>query len=106
MDERELRRLIGDVKKGRLSRRGFVQRMMAVGLAAPMATQLLVYSGVAMAQSQPIYKPTKRAGGGWLKMLRWQAPTLLNPHFAPGTQDQVTRRALHQPLPRLSAALN
>ena len=51
MDERELRRLIGDVKKGRLSRRGFVQRMMAVGLAAPMATQLLAISGVAMAQS-------------------------------------------------------
>ena len=51
MNERELRRLIGDVKKGKLSRRGFVQRMMAVGLAAPMATQLLAYSGVAMAQA-------------------------------------------------------
>ena len=88
MDERELRRLIGDVKKGRLSRRGFVQRMMAVGLAAPMATQLLVYSGVAMAQSQPVYKPTKRGGGGALKVLWWQGPTLLNPHFAVGTKDQ------------------
>ena len=31
MNERELRRLIGDVKIGKLSRRGFVQRMMAVG---------------------------------------------------------------------------
>src|SRR5258708_13788843 len=79
MDERELRRLIGDVKKGRLSRRGFVQRMMAVGLAAPMATQLLVYSGLAMAQSQPVYKPTKRGGAGVLKMLWCQAPAVLNP---------------------------
>ena len=67
MNERELRRLIGDVKTGRLSRRGFVQRMMAVGLAAPMATQLLAISGVAMAQSMPVYKPTKRGGGGALK---------------------------------------
>ena len=88
MDERELRRLIGDVKKGKLSRRGFVHRMMAVGLTAPMATQLLAYSGVAMAQSKPVYKPTKRGGGGPLKVLWWQGPTLLNPHFAAGTKDQ------------------
>ena len=45
MNERELRGLIGQVKTGRLSRRGFVQRMVAVGLAAPMATQLLAYFG-------------------------------------------------------------
>src|SRR5882757_8889251 len=98
MDERELRRLIGDVKKGRLSRRGFVQRMMAVGLAAPMATQLLVYSGVAMADSRPVYKPTKRGGGGLLKMLWWQGPTLLNPHFATGTKDQDGSRLFYEPL--------
>ncbi|MGZ3339957.1 MAG: peptide ABC transporter substrate-binding protein [Reyranella sp.] len=98
MDERELRRLIGDVKKGRLSRRGFVQRMMAVGLAAPMATQLLAYSGVAMAQSRPSYKPTKRGGGGVLKVLWWQGPTLLNPHFAVGTKDQDAARLFYEPL--------
>src|SRR6267142_1407846 len=98
MNERELRRLIGDVKKGRLSRRGFVQRMMAVGLAAPMATQLLAFSGVAMAQSQPVYKPTKRGGGGLLKVLWWQGPTLLNPHFATGTKDQDGSRLFYEPL--------
>jgi peptide/nickel transport system substrate-binding protein len=98
MDERELRRLIGDVKKGRLSRRGFVQRMMAVGLAAPMATQLLAISGVAMAQSRPSYKPTKRGGGGVLKVLWWQGPTLLNPHFAVGTKDQDAARLFYEPL--------
>ena len=106
MDERELRRLIGDVKKGRLSRRGFVQRMMAVGLAAPMATQLLVYSGVAMAQSQPVYKPTKRGGGGVLKMLWWQGPTLLNPHFAVGTKDQDGSRVFYEPLAGWDSAGN
>ncbi|WP_279600722.1 hypothetical protein [Methylobacterium sp. J-077] len=36
MDERDLRGLIGRVKDGRLSRRAFVQRMMAVGLTAPV----------------------------------------------------------------------
>jgi peptide/nickel transport system substrate-binding protein len=98
MDERELRGLIGKVKVGRLSRRTFVRRMMAVGLTAPMATQLLAYSGVAMAQSPSTYKPTKRGGGGILKVLWWQGPTLLNPHFAVGTKDQDGSRLFYEPL--------
>ena len=98
MNERELRRLIGAVKGGKLSRRGFVQRMMAVGLAAPMATQLLAYSGVAMAQSRTPYKPTKAGGGGLLKVLWWQGSTLLNPHFAVGTKDQDGSRWFYEPL--------
>ena len=98
MDDRELRGLIGRVRTGRLSRRGFVQRMLAVGLTAPMATQLLAYSGVAMAQTKSTYKPTKRGGGGLLKVLWWQGPTLLNPHFAVGTKDQDGSRLFYEPL--------
>ena len=38
---------------------------MAVGLTAPIAAQMLTYSGVAQAQAKPSdYKPTKRGGGG------------------------------------------
>ncbi len=98
MNERELRGLIARVKSGSLSRRGFVQRMAAVGLAAPLATQLLAYGGVAMAQPKFTYKPTKRGGGGLLKVLWWQAPTLLNPHFAVGTKDQDGSRWFYEPL--------
>ncbi|MBM3645619.1 MAG: peptide ABC transporter substrate-binding protein [Alphaproteobacteria bacterium] len=98
MKERDLRGLIDQVKRGRLSRRGFVQRMSAVGIAAPFATQLLVHSGVAMAQSRDTYKPTKRGGGGALKVLWWQGPTLLNPHFATGTKDQDGSRLFYEPL--------
>ncbi|MGQ0582204.1 MAG: peptide ABC transporter substrate-binding protein [Reyranella sp.] len=98
MNEHELRGLIGKVKAGKMSRRGFVQRMMAVGIAAPFATQLLVHSGVAMAQSPSTYKPTKRGGGGPLKVLWWQGPTLLNPHFAVGTKDQDGSRLFYEPL--------
>jgi peptide/nickel transport system substrate-binding protein len=98
MNERELRGLIGQVKAGGLPRRVFVRRMMAVGLSAPMATQLLALSGVAMAQSSPSYKPTKRGGGGLLKVLWWQGPTLLNPHFAVGGKDQEGSRLFYEPL--------
>ncbi|MGE0422313.1 MAG: peptide ABC transporter substrate-binding protein [Reyranellaceae bacterium] len=98
MEERELRGLIDRVKKGSLSRRGFVRRMAAVGLTAPLATQLLAIGGVAMAQSRAAYKPTKRGGGGTLKVLWWQGPTLLNPHFAVGTKDQDGSRIFYEPL--------
>jgi peptide/nickel transport system substrate-binding protein len=98
MNERNLRALLNRVKSGGLSRRAFVRRMAAVGLTAPMAAQLLAHAGVAMAQSKPTYKPTKRGGGGLLKVLWWQGPTLLNPHFATGTKDQDGSRLFYEPL--------
>ncbi|SJZ91567.1 peptide/nickel transport system substrate-binding protein [Enhydrobacter aerosaccus] len=115
MDERKLRGLVDRVKAGRLSRRGFVQRLVAAGLTAPLATQLLAHAGVAMAQAKSTYKPTKRGGGGLLKVLWWQGPTLLNPHFAVGTKDQDGSRLFYEPLaawdpegnlrPKLAAAI-
>ena len=98
MNERELRNLIADVRAGRLSRRQFVQRMIAFGLTAPMAGMMLTQSGVARAATAIPYKPTKAGGGGTLKLLYWQAPTLLNPHFAVGTKDQEGSRVFYEPL--------
>src|SRR5579883_586770 len=98
MDEQALRDLIGEVKGGRLSRRAFVNRMIALGLTAPLATAMLDHAGVARAQTPSQYKPTKRGGGGALKLLWWQAPTMLNPHFATGTKDQEATRIFYEPL--------
>ena len=98
MDEQALRGLIADVKHGKLSRRAFINRMVAVGLTAPFAAQMLTYSGVAHAQTKRDYKPTKRGGGGPLKTLWWQGATLLNPHFAVGTKDQDGSRIFYEPL--------
>jgi peptide/nickel transport system substrate-binding protein len=98
MDERELRNLIEDVREGKLPRRDFIHRMVAVGMSAPMAGSLLLYCGVAQAQAPSTYKPTKRGGGGALKVLWWQGATLLNPHFAVGTKDQEGSRIFYEPL--------
>src|SRR6201994_2938398 len=98
MQERELRDLIARVKTGRLSRRAFVQQMVAVGLTAPMAGMMLAHSGVAAAETEFPYKPTKAGGSGALKLLYWQGPTLLNPHFALGTKDQEASRVFYEPL--------
>src|SRR5687767_6041219 len=98
MNERDLRALIEDVREGRLARRGFIQRLVWCGLTAPMAAQLLMHAGIANAQPALPYKPTKRGGGGPLKLLWWQGATLLNPHFAVGTKDQEGCRIFYEPL--------
>src|SRR3954452_3387502 len=99
MNEQDLRTLIADVKDGRMSRRGFVQRIVALGLTAPMAGMMLAQSGVvAAADIRTEYKPTKAGGGGPLKLIWWQAPTLINPHFAIGTKDQDGSRIFYEPL--------
>jgi len=99
MEERELRDMIGQVKAGQMSRRRFVQTMIGLGLTAPMAAQMLASAGVAQAQSKATaFNPTKRGGGGHLKTLWWQAPTLLNPHFAVGTKDQDGSRIFYESL--------
>ena len=100
MDEHALHGLISDVKAGRLSRRTFVQTMIGLGLTAPLAAQMLASAGVAHAQPKAPAAPAgaRRGGGGPLTTLWWQAPTLLNPHFATGTKDQDASRIFYEPL--------
>ena len=98
MDEHQLRELIAEVKAGRMSRRGFIHTMVGFGLTAPLAAQMLAHSGIAQAQPASTYKPTRRGGGGPLKLLWWQGATLLNPHFAVGTKDQEGSRIFYEPL--------
>src|SRR5438874_2043115 len=98
MNERELRELISAVKAKRVSRRAFVHKMVVLGLTAPFATQLLAHAGIAQTAAPTDYKPTKAGGGGALRLLFWQAATLLNPHFAVGTKDAEGCRIFYEPL--------
>ena len=99
MDEHAIRELIDDVKTGHTTRRHFVQMMVGLGLTAPLASQMLAAAGVAEAQPKAVdFTPTRRGGNGLLKTLWWQAPTLLNPHFATGTKDQDASRIFYEPL--------
>jgi peptide/nickel transport system substrate-binding protein len=100
MDERELRGWIARVKDGTVSRRQFTRMMVGLGVTAPLAAQMLDRSGVpaASAQARPAFTPTRRGGGGTLRVLWWQGPTLLNPHFAAGTKDADGSRIFYEPL--------
>ena len=72
--------------------------MVGLGLTAPLANQLLANAGLAQMAGSSDYKPTKAGGGGALKTLLWQGPTLLNPHFAVGSKDQEGSRIFYEPL--------
>ena len=104
MNEQMLHDLVEQVRDGRLARRDFIGRMVALGVGLPLASAML--AGVAVAQgnaAEPAYKPTKRGGGGPLRLLLWQGPTLLNPHFATGTKDQEGSRVFYESLARYDA---
>ena len=98
MEEQALRKLIGQVRSGRLARRRFVQHLLGLGITAPMASMLLMSEGLAQTGTLPPYKPTRRGGGGTLKILSSEAPVLLNPHFAAGLKDQNASRIFYEPL--------
>jgi peptide/nickel transport system substrate-binding protein len=99
VDEYALRDMIAAVEAGRLSRRRFVQTLVQLGLTAPLATQMLGSAGIARAQTRPQAPGAgRRGGGGLLRVLWWQAPTLLNPHFGVGTKDTDGSRIFYEPL--------
>src|SRR5260370_25704950 len=99
MDEHVIRELTSEVRRGRLSRRRFIQTMVGVGLTAPMAAKLLSVVGVAEAQPKTSSAaPAHRGGGGQGRMLYWAAPTVLNPHLAVAPKDFESSQLLYQPL--------
>jgi peptide/nickel transport system substrate-binding protein len=98
VDESALRDLIDDVRRGRLGRRQFVQAMVALGLTAPVAASLLGPAGARAEPRERGFSPSRRGGGGDLKMLMWDAPTLLHPHFGRGLRDYTASRIFYEPL--------
>jgi peptide/nickel transport system substrate-binding protein len=98
MDADAIRRCLGQVKAGRLSRRAFVRLALGTGLTLPMAGMLMLRAGIASAAERQPYKPTRRGGGGLLKLLLWQGPTDLNPHLATGVKDVYGTRLFYQSL--------
>lgn len=98
MDEDSLRHVIGLVQAGRLSRRRFVHTMALLGLTAPLAAQLIRPMPVRAQAAPAAFTPTRRGGGGPLRLLYWQAPTILNPHLAVGVKDVTGSRIFYEPL--------
>lgn len=120
-----LGRLYDALKSGRIDRRQFMQQSATVGASAATAIFLAntaaasgalrngaaFYAQDASPASSPAAAPAsasvrptagtagqKRGEGGELKILLWQAPSILNPHNAIGVKDVIAACAVVEPL--------
>jgi peptide/nickel transport system substrate-binding protein len=98
IDGPALREELGRVRAGSLSRRELVRGLLALGLTGPLIAELLRSAGIAQAQPKRAPLTPVRRGGGDLKLLWWQAPTILNPHLAIGVKDGDGSRLFYEPL--------
>jgi peptide/nickel transport system substrate-binding protein len=77
--------------------------MISLGLTGPLAAQLLA-PGATHAQPRAAgFTPTRRGGGGPVRLLYWAAPTLLNPHLALGPNDFEASEIFYEPLADIAA---
>jgi peptide/nickel transport system substrate-binding protein len=102
IEDRDLRQWVCRVAEGKASRRHFLRTMLGLGLSAPFLAHLLAtYAPAARPSGRgapSALTPTKRGGGGRLRLLWWQAPTILNGHLAGGTKDYDASRVVCEPL--------
>src|SRR5687768_1384707 len=83
------------------SRRQFLHALMGLSLWGPLvashfATATPMTPRVRMAQAP--WTPTTRGGGGTLRLLWWQAPTIANVHLSTGVKDNDASRVVQEPL--------
>jgi peptide/nickel transport system substrate-binding protein len=98
-------RVCGDgmrqVIEGQASRRHFLSTLLGLGLSGPFIARRLAAAPRAVPggrAAQAPMTPTKRGGGGTLRLLWWQAPTLLNPHLAAGLKDTDASSVVYESL--------
>ncbi len=106
--------LYSELKAGGLSRRQFIERALALGVGMSVATFVANVAQARpgrpraghafVAQSVGAGAPAvgtegkTRGQDGELRLLQWQAPTLLNPHVATGTKDYLAACIVVEPL--------
>jgi peptide/nickel transport system substrate-binding protein len=98
MDERELAESLRRVRTGSLDRRQFTATLLGLGLTAPMIAQLLDPRSSHAQAKRSSFIPARRGGGGELRTLWWQAPTILNPHLSTGAKDADASRIFYEGL--------
>src|SRR5688572_29026382 len=107
-----------DLKAGRISRREFLAKATALGVAAPVAAYVVNSIGAGSAAAAPAggskglrsgaqtapARPSsgtegqQRGAGGELKMLQWQAATHISLHNSTGTKDTLAASLVTEPL--------
>ena len=94
MQRDDIRKLVKELQGHRLTRRQIVTRMGELGLAASAAWTILDRATTPRVRAAA----AGRGSQGTLKLLYWQAPTIVNPHLANGTKDFHASRVMMEPL--------
>jgi peptide/nickel transport system substrate-binding protein len=107
--------LYGQLRAGQIDRRQFTLRAMALGVGMPIISFVLraqdaaakphLKAGWALAaQDGAAARPTvgmegrTRGEGGELRLIQWQAPTMVSPHVSTGTKDYLAASITLEPL--------
>lgn len=113
----KLARLYEQLKAGQISRRQFIERAAALGVALPVLTFIVNSLGMKgalaapavstkgavvasqMASTRPMAPDDQvRGAGGEIKILQWQATTTMSLHQSQGTKDQLAASLVTEPL--------
>jgi peptide/nickel transport system substrate-binding protein len=100
MDHREVREIVKRGAAGRFSRREVIRRLAMLGLSSSAIASALAGAGIRPARAAA----GRRGESGVLKLLYWQAPTIVNPHLSVGTKDFHAARVSLEPLLSVNAA--
>src|SRR5215217_7084576 len=108
-----------DLRSGRLTRREFTLRALALGVGMPIISFILRaetasattasttrgrHIGWGVAAQGTAGPPAEgmdgrtRGEGGELKIIQWQAPSMLSPHVSTGTKDYLAAAPIMEPL--------
>lgn len=102
MRQDDIRKLVKEFQAQRLTRRHIVIRMGELGLSLGTIWAVLDRATARPAQAAVAGRGTL----GTLKLLYWQAPTILNPHLAQAQKDYHASRVVLEPLLTADAAGN
>jgi peptide/nickel transport system substrate-binding protein len=114
MPDRTVNDLLKDFKSGRIDRRQFISTLTRAGIPIGIVAGILAScSSKETATTTPLttpdeapFQPTQRGGGGQLKLLWWQAPSILNPHLSNGQKDIDASAIFYEQLVYLDADAN
>jgi peptide/nickel transport system substrate-binding protein len=111
---RNFEKMYGELKAGKISRREFGFRAMAMGMSAAAVAFVInaldfksgsaqtpeASGGGAMVGERPSvgFENVTRGEGGELRLLLWQMTTVLNPHTSTGTKDYIAASLMIEPL--------
>src|SRR5678815_5665417 len=97
MSDETVHDLLAQFTAGRITRRQFVTTLTRAGIPIGVIAAILsscrgkgsdtTPTDTATTGTEVPFEPKQRGGGGQLKLLWWQAPSILNPHLSNGQKD-------------------